>query len=109
MAARWRAEVQTERFTYGTFEGHTTEAGGLSAKAVALAEGVVEGMAMTKPKIGLVLALALGVVMAGTGAVAHQVLGRERPEPEQRTAKGGPGAASPKPPVGEQPARTDRY
>jgi hypothetical protein len=41
---------------------------------VALAEGVLEGMDMTKLKIGLLLAMTVGVVVAGMGAVAHQVL-----------------------------------
>ena len=43
--------------------------GEVSASVAALAEGVVEGMAMTRLKVGLVLALAVGVATAGAGAV----------------------------------------
>src|SRR5262249_18724328 len=57
--------------------------GGVSAKVVALAEGMLEGMALAKLKVGLVLALAVGTLAVGAGLAAHRVLAGKEPKPEQ--------------------------
>jgi hypothetical protein len=75
---------------------------------VALAEGMMEGMAVTKLKIGLVLLVA-GLAATGAGAVAHQVLGAKQPGPEQQAVKEAQEAKRSKPPVEKQQVRTDRY
>jgi WD40 repeat protein len=78
----------------------------VSAKVVALAEAIIKGMAMAKLKVGLVLALAVGVVTAGAGAVLHQALRAKRPE-----AGGEPVTqeAAPKEEREKQTVRTDRH
>ena len=65
--------------------------------------GLKEGVAMAKLKVGLVLALAIGVVAAGAGAVAHQVLRTKQPEAKQvAEAKPESGEVEPVKPEGEK-------
>jgi RNA polymerase sigma factor (sigma-70 family) len=47
--------------------------GSASVSAVTLARGALHAMFMTKVKIGIVLAVLGGLVLAGTGALAHQL------------------------------------
>jgi RNA polymerase sigma factor (sigma-70 family) len=85
--------------------GHETAGAGVPARVVALAEEGVKAMARVKVKFGIVLLLAAGVAVAGTGALAHQLLAGN-----QQEAKAGSvaGDADPMPPEGEKAARTDR-
>jgi RNA polymerase sigma factor (sigma-70 family) len=82
----------------------TAAGGAISARVALLAEEGVKGMALTKAKLGVVLLLAAGVAVAGTGMLAHEVLAAKQPaaEPPARDANQGQ-------PAGEKPARTDRY
>lgn len=54
--------------------GAMTASGAMSAPIVALAEGGLQAMAMTKLKIGLVAFLAAIFLAAGAGVVGHQLL-----------------------------------
>src|SRR5207249_1042924 len=92
-------------------QGEATAAVGVSAQAVALAEGMLEGMAVAKLKVGLVLLLAIGVVAAGAGGVLHQVASTKQPEARHEA---GPqplaeGVDQAKAEAGRRQARTDRY
>ena len=58
-------------------------------------------MIAAKPKMGLVLLLAVGVVAAGVDTLVQGALSAREPEAKQ--------AAEPKPPVERQPVRTDQY
>src|SRR5919197_23542 len=92
-------------------QGSALSVAGVSAKVMALAEGMTEGLAVAKLKVGLVLLIAFGVVAAGAGAVAHQVLGAKQPEAGQEA---GPqplavGVGQTKPEGEKQQVRTDRY
>jgi WD40 repeat protein len=72
---------------------------------------MMKGMAITKLKVGLVLALAVGVAAAGAGATVHQLLGEKRPlvkqvaEPNLAAKEAERG----KPEGRRQEALTDRY
>ncbi|MCC6417132.1 MAG: sigma-70 family RNA polymerase sigma factor [Gemmataceae bacterium] len=61
--------------------GEAAAVGLVSARAAALAKGVMQGMFLSKLKIGAVLFLALGVLGVGIGTVAHRALGADVPAP----------------------------
>jgi RNA polymerase sigma factor (sigma-70 family) len=63
--------------------GEQAQASALSAEAAALGERILEGMAMARLKLGLALFLAAGLVAAGAGAVAHQMVPAKQPEAPQ--------------------------
>ncbi len=59
-------------------EKEGTAVAGVSAKALALAEGALEGMAMARAKLWVALFLAGGLFAAGGGATAYQALRGEQ-------------------------------
>ncbi|HLN26310.1 MAG TPA: sigma-70 family RNA polymerase sigma factor [Gemmataceae bacterium] len=69
--------------------GVATVGAAISATAVALAEGGLKAMVVTKMKIGVVLLLAASVVLAGVGLVGHRLWSTEQakknPAAEERT------------------------
>jgi len=85
-------------------------AGGASASGAALAEGVLEGMAITRWKAGVGLVLALSLLTAGTGLALHQVLGGRQPgaKQEDRPRPAAKGADAHKA-SREKQSRTDHY
>jgi RNA polymerase sigma factor (sigma-70 family) len=62
----------TTRAALAFAAGNKAAAGGLSAAAVALAEGVVHGMFMTKVKLAAAVLLTLGLLGAGAGLAYQQ-------------------------------------
>jgi RNA polymerase sigma factor (sigma-70 family) len=81
--------------------------GGVSTGAAALAGGA-RGLAEAKVKVGMVLALAAGVLAAGAGALAHQLLAAKPTAAKQEAEpEGGPQIADG--PRGDRQAHTDRY
>jgi RNA polymerase sigma factor (sigma-70 family) len=77
-------------------------AGGMSAKAVALAEAGLKGMAVARGTVGLALVLAAGVLVSGVGALV-------RPVPAARRPAALPAAGLGQPPPGAAPrARAGR-
>jgi RNA polymerase sigma factor (sigma-70 family) len=88
-------------------EAGAAAGGGVSTGAAALAGGV-RGPAVAKVKVGMVLALAAGVLAAGAGALAHQLLAAKPPGAKQEAEpEGGPRVADR--PGGDGRAHTDRY
>jgi RNA polymerase sigma factor (sigma-70 family) len=81
-------------------------AGGIAPQVVALAEEAVQGMAVAKTKLGVVLLLAAGLLAAGAGLVAQQVLAAKQPEGQSTPAREPERAQDDK---GSEPRRTDRY
>jgi RNA polymerase sigma factor (sigma-70 family) len=63
------------------FATRSTVMGGASAEAAALAEGVLRAIAIAQLKAGAVLAAVCGVLLAGTGVVAHQIWVARNPDP----------------------------
>jgi len=62
-----------------TAAGRGAAAGGMSAKAVALAEAGLKGMAVARGKIGMALVLAAGVLVAGVGVLVRPVPAAKQP------------------------------
>ncbi|HEV3260479.1 MAG TPA: sigma-70 family RNA polymerase sigma factor [Gemmataceae bacterium] len=83
---------------------------GISASVATLAEGALQGMAVTTWKAGLALALVLAVLTAGTGLVLHQALVGRQPQAKQsdRPKPAGKRADLHKAGTDKQ-TRTDRY
>jgi RNA polymerase sigma factor (sigma-70 family) len=88
--------------------GSSVAAGGISAKAVALAEGALKAMLVSKLQIVTVWAVAVGLVVAGAGRVARQVLVAQAPEGKavEPAPPGRPRAESREP---KAVPRADRY
>ena len=82
--------------------GKTLAAGAISAKVVALTEGVLKAMLMTKLKVALAVVLTLNLIGAGVGLVYCQTAGSGQDK------QGKPALAQEKPnvpvPAGQQPA-----
>ena len=70
--------------------GAVTAGGAISAQIVALAEGGLKAMAMTKLKIGIIALVAATLLAAGAGVVGHRLLAteqaKEHPVVPERTA-----------------------
>jgi RNA polymerase sigma factor (sigma-70 family) len=64
------------------FVTHSATAGTASAKAAAVAEGVLRTIALAKLKGWVLLAAVCGALVAGTGVVAHQAWVQRNPEAE---------------------------
>jgi RNA polymerase sigma factor (sigma-70 family) len=75
-----------------TAAGEAARGGLVAPSAVALAEGVVRSMVLTKVKIGVTLVLALAVLTGGTGVIRHQWLAAQQGAPAGAEAPkaGGP-------------------
>jgi RNA polymerase sigma factor (sigma-70 family) len=84
----------------------TTLRDGIAPEVVALAQGAMRGMTVGKTKLGVALLLAAGVLAAGAGLVAHQLLAAQPPEGQSTPAREPDLAKDEK---GPQPPRTDRY
>jgi RNA polymerase sigma factor (sigma-70 family) len=83
----------------------TAATGGVAPEVVALAEETIRGITVAKTRLGVVLLLTAGVLAAGAGLVACQVLAGP---PPGRTAS----ATGPDPTPDDKvplPQRTDRY
>ena len=68
--------------------GKTLATGAISAKVVALTEGVLKAMLMTKLKVAIAVVLAVHLIGAGVGLVYCQTAGTGQPgqgQPERRT------------------------
>jgi C-terminal peptidase prc len=89
--------------------GKTTLTGVVSTRVVALTQGVMETMPMTKLKLTLALVLALAIVTAGPGLLLRQALVAKPPaaqtKPPAAQAKGT--AADQKPAAGAKVSRPD--
>jgi RNA polymerase sigma factor (sigma-70 family) len=78
-----------------------TAAGALTPRVALLAEGVTRAMTTSKLKVTTAVLLAVGLVAAGAGVLAHQALAaRERPV---GGAEGEAGSREPEPLASEQP------
>jgi RNA polymerase sigma factor (sigma-70 family) len=84
------------------------EAAGMevSARVAMLAHEGVRSMTGAGARVGVVLLLAAGVVAAGAGVMARQVLGAKQPAARQEAEPPGTSRASAEE---EKPRRTDRY
>src|SRR5262249_24704795 len=80
----------------------------VSVKVAALAEDGVKALARAKVKLAVVLLLAAGVAVAGTGMLAHEVLAARQPVAEHQAPQQPPaGDARPTQPEDDKPVRTD--
>jgi RNA polymerase sigma factor (sigma-70 family) len=88
----------TSRAALGCAAGNAAAAGTVSAQAVALAEGVVRAMFVTKLKIAVVVLLAAGAAAAAAGVLTRQVLveGQAGVKSEGTTRAAAGGADKPK-------------
>jgi RNA polymerase sigma factor (sigma-70 family) len=76
---------------------------GVSDRVLLLARAGLRGLAAARVRLAAVLLLAAGVVFAGAGMLAHQVLAARQPDAGQEADPPGTQAE------GEAPARSDRY
>ncbi len=83
-------------------------AGGLSTNGVALAEGILQGMAATKLKIGTAFLLVVALIATGTGVLAHQALTIKPPAARHEPAQK-PSAKDDNQPAERNTTRTDCY
>jgi RNA polymerase sigma factor (sigma-70 family) len=83
--------------------------GGVSAKAVALAEGVLRATAVAQLKIWAVLVAVGGTLVAGTGVLAHQAWIGRNPASEQAGYPGPARAALPPEPALPKNERFDAF
>jgi protocatechuate 3,4-dioxygenase beta subunit len=83
-------------------------AGGLSAQAAALADGVIRTMFTGKLKVATAVLLALGLAASSAGVLAHQALApRERPPGSQKSEARSPEPAAAKE-APKSPAASDK-
>jgi RNA polymerase sigma factor (sigma-70 family) len=79
----------------------------IPSHVAALAAGATGAMFVTRARIAAALLLAVGLIAAGAGALAHQALAADKqPSQSQRSAVGNPKAesAAPKPPAPDEQA-----
>jgi RNA polymerase sigma factor (sigma-70 family) len=92
------------------FMAGNAAAGVLSAEVVALAEGVLKAMAISKLKVAAAMLLAVGMLAAGAGVAVHEAQVAQEPEAKQaeRPKAAVKEAGQPERDRGTQ-ARSDRY
>ncbi|MFL5242110.1 MAG: sigma-70 family RNA polymerase sigma factor [Gemmataceae bacterium] len=81
--------VATTRLNHCLGAGGSGAGGEVSAKVIALAEGLLKTMLATKIKLASVLLLSMAVLVAGAGALAHQMHAAGSPDalgPQEATA-----------------------
>jgi RNA polymerase sigma factor (sigma-70 family) len=81
-----------------TAGGQAVPAGVVSASVADLTEGVMKTMLMARLRVGVLLLAAVGLAMAGTGLVAHQVVAAGGQQPARADG------ANPQPPDRDGPA-----
>jgi RNA polymerase sigma factor (sigma-70 family) len=85
-------------------------AGAVSAPVLQLAEGVLQGIVVTKLKLGTALLLVLSVLAAGAGLAAYQARQTEPPGKEQGDGRPARARGVDEPQPAEKPlVRTDRH
>src|SRR5262249_12461201 len=90
--------------------GVETPGASVSVKVAALAEEGAKAMARAKVKLAVVLLLAAGIAVAGTGMLAHEVLAAKQPVAEQQGPRQPPvGDARRTQPEDQKAVRTDQY